>query len=84
MNSELRSLLENAPETQIDKSIQEMIKTWSPTPTSLEILKVLDQAAHFSLASDFAMQALDFLFQEALVREGTTREAVISQATWRK
>jgi hypothetical protein len=84
MEPGLRELLENAPETQLDKSLQELIKKWSIVPTSLEILQVLDQAAYASLASDFAMQVLDLLFQEAITREGTTRETVVEAAPWRK
>lgn len=80
-----KRLLLNAPEGHLDPSARPLVEEWGGDfPTAVQALKLLDNCARYALASEFTMRVLEIAFQDALVREGLTREDVVSQATWRK
>lgn len=79
----IKDLLLQAPDSQLDNSMKELIKKWSEPVSALEVLEVLDKSAYFSLASDFTMQVLHLSLNEALGREQTSLQELTSKATWR-
>lgn len=80
----IKDLLLQAPDSQLDNSMKELIKKWSDPVSALEVLEVLDKSAYFSLASDFTMQVLHLSLNEALGREQTSLEELTKKATWRE
>lgn len=65
MNKSLNALLAKlaeAPNSQIDTEITDQIRLLidkPPTEVATEMKRLLDECAHASLASDFAMVAMD-------------------------
>lgn len=80
---DLKRLLLEAPDSQLDAKMRPYIEKWDEPPTALQVLEVWDYCVHGSLASSFVLIALECLYDTAIAREGITREAVESQATWR-
>jgi hypothetical protein len=80
---ELKELLLQAPDGQLDSSLHPLIQAWDEEPTSLQVLEVLDQAVYAGLVSDFVLSVLNYMLEIAIAREKTTYEAVVQQATWR-
>lgn len=77
-------VLLNAPDSQLDSSMQPLIQKWSePEPLSLEILEVLDHCIHGALASGFVVSLLQGLYDSACKNEKTTHEENLKFATWR-
>ena len=83
MSAELKELLLQAPDTQLDASMFPLIEKWSDPETALQVLEVLDKCIFCSLASGFTVTLLQHLYDAALKRENTTNEEVSKQATWR-
>ena len=83
MGDELRDLLISAPDSQIDASMRPLLEKWGEPPTALQILEVLDQCIHGSLASGLVVAVLQAEYDLALAREATTHEAVVRGAAWR-
>lgn len=82
--SELKRLLLEASDAQLDASMKPLIEKWDePEPTSLQILEVVDHCIHGSLASGFMVAALQALYDAALKREGKNHEDNVPHATWR-
>jgi len=81
---EFQMLLLMAPDTQLDESVKPLIEKWSDPPKALEILEVVDQVVRYALGSDFTVRVFDHLLKAAIVRESTTMEEVVKQATWRE
>jgi hypothetical protein len=77
------AMLLKAPDDQLDHRMFPLIKKWDKTPSAIQILEVLDQCVHASLASGFTIRLLTLLYDNALTREKTTNEEVIKLATWR-
>jgi len=62
------------------RSINEALRT----PTALEMLKILDECAYGSEASDFCMRVMNRMLLLSIDLEGTTYDKVVESATWRK
>jgi len=82
--SELKQLLLEAPDGQLDASMKPLIEKWDDEPTPLQVLEVLDWCVWGGNASGFTMNVLHSIFDDACVRTSTTREEVEKHATWRK
>lgn len=82
--NDFKKLLLESPDSQIDSSLKQLIKDWSPTPSSLEILKSLDYGIHHSSGSGFVIVVLQTLLDDALKKENKTLDQILPQATWRK
>lgn len=79
----MKEMLLQAPEDQIDEQVRPMIEKWDDEPTSLQILEVLDQCIHASLASGFVVSLLQNLYYATLKKENKTHEENVALATWR-
>lgn len=80
---ELVDLLLQAPDSQLDASMMPLIKKWSDPPTPLQILEVLDNCIHGSLASGFTIQVLQIIYDTECKATNVSNEDVIKNATWR-
>lgn len=81
--NEIIQLLRIAPDSQLDNSIQQLIDKWSDTPSSLQILEVLDRCIFGSLSSGFVVDVLERMLYETLKLENKTLEDILPNATWR-
>lgn len=84
MNPQLITHLLSAPDSQLDASMKTLIESWSSPPTPLQVLAVLDQCVHGSLASGVVISLLQIFYHEALKDAKTTHEEVIKLAVWRQ
>lgn len=82
--SDMKSLLLEAPDTQLDAQMKPLIEKWDEVPKAIQILEVLDQCIYGSLASGFTVSVLQTLYHQALQREKLKSEDVEAQASWRK
>lgn len=80
---ELRKLFLDAPESQIDPSLVELIKKWDDHPTALQILEVLDKAIFWGAASGFVVSSLRIMLGAAMTEEDVTLEQLAEKAVWR-
>ena len=80
---DIKKMLLEAPDSQLDSSMKPLIEKWSEVPTALEILEVVDQVVYSSLGSGFTVQLLHFLLNDALGREQTSLDELAQKATWR-
>lgn len=80
----MKTLLLQAPDTQICPLTKAKIKNWSATPTSLEILETLDYMIFYATASGFAVATVEMLLNETLKTENKTLEEILPLAHWRK
>ena len=80
----IKALLLEASDSQMDASMFPLIEKWDDEPTSLQILEVLDHCIHGSLASGFIVHLLQTLYDRALTREGKRHDQNVPLATWRK
>lgn len=65
---EILSMLAEAPDSQIDKTITPRIKELvgqQPDIVAVKLKAILDDCAYASLASDFSMMAMDAVWQKA-------------------
>lgn len=81
---ELKSLLLQAPDGQLDSSLFPLIEEWSDPPKAIEILEVLDKVIYSSLGSGFTVNVLQLVYNETLQKEGKTHDEMIPLAVWRK
>ena len=78
-------LLRNAPDGQIDAHIVEKFKKMDPDNfTSDQLLEILDECAYAALASDFAMNMMNILWETKLSDEGKTKEQALKEAEPRR
>lgn len=84
MDNQLRKLLLEAPDQQLDASMKALIEKWDAPPTALQVLRVLDQCTYWGLASDFVMGVLNTILEACIENEGTTLADVAAKATWRE
>ena len=77
---EIVQLLLVSPDDMLEASAVEMIKKWSPEPTSLE---TLDKSIYYALGSGIAIMGLQELYRQACKAEGKTHEDNVSHAHWR-
>lgn len=82
--NDIKELLLDAPDGQLDKSARDSILTWSDPPRALEILRTLDECAYAALASGFAMNVLGILLDLRMKEESITRAELEKQAVWRE
>lgn len=80
---ELVAILLEAPESMIDSKMKPFIQKWSDPPTALQVLEVVDYCVNGSLSSGVALAALQVLYDQRCVAEGTTHAQVVKQAVWR-
>lgn len=80
---EIKSLLQQAPNEQLDACMQPLIAAWDDPPTCLQVLEVLDHCAHSALASDFTMGVLNIMLEMRLNDEQKTMQDITPLATWR-
>jgi DNA-binding transcriptional ArsR family regulator len=76
-------VLLEAPDHHLDPSIKKLIEKWDETPTSLQILEVLDNVIHFGCASRIVVTVLQEMYDSRCNTELTTHDAVVKLATWR-
>ncbi len=76
-------LLRSASDEMLDASMQPLIAKWSDPPRAIEILEVLDQCIHGSLAPGLVVTLLQSEYDRALRSEGATHESLLPLATWR-
>ena len=71
--------LSEAPSTQIDSAITMKLAALADTVDvkASQMHDILDECAHASLASDFAMMAMDTVWNQMLADEGDTKEEAI-------
>lgn len=80
---EIIDQLKEAPESQLDRSMLPLICRWSDPPKAIEVLEVIDKCVHGGLASGFAMQVLQVVYDTALRDEGKKHSDVVKDAVWR-
>lgn len=83
MSQELRDMLLQAPDSQLDKSAHPLIEKWSTPVKAIELLEVLDHCVYSALASGLILNTLSALMHKAMVDETITSEELEKQATWR-
>lgn len=81
--SDIKRLMLDAPEGQLDASMLPLIESWGNPPSSLQILEVIDHCIYAGLASGFAVSAFQALLNIRLHEEGKKLEDITSFATWR-
>lgn len=79
----MKDLLLKAPDSQLDDSAKVFIRDWSEPPSALQVLRVLDHCVYTAGASDFMMQAMNIIFEQALARENKKLADLLPEATWR-
>lgn len=63
---------------EIDRKLKDIIKSeWSQPPTALQLAKALQLAIYFSLASEFVIKIWSLLYNEALLREGKSKDELL-------
>lgn len=81
--SDLKALLLEAPDDQLDHSMFPLIEAWDAEPKAIQILEVLDKCIYYALASGFAVKALQVMLDYAMTNEGTTLDQLEPLAVWR-
>lgn len=71
---ELVEGLLDAPDTQIDHSLFEDIKSWDLNPSASDLLAILDKMVYGALASEFSINVFEALLNQAMAEEGITLE----------
>jgi hypothetical protein len=79
----MKDLLLQAPDSQIDAQLKNLIGKWSETPKSIEVLESLDHCVRYSSGSDFVVSVLRAILEQSMKVENTDYDTVVSQATWR-
>lgn len=82
MKEIVNTLLE-MPDSQIDASMQKLIRSWSEPPKAIEVLEVLDKCINGSLSSGLVVRVLQMLYDTRCKKEGTTHDECVKKATWR-
>lgn len=80
---DLKQLLLQAPEGQLDKSMLPLIEKWDSPPQPIQVLEVVDHCIYSALASGFTVSALQIILDMALQHAGQTLEQIEPLATWR-
>lgn len=83
--SQMKGLLLQAPDGQIDESLIPLIEKWSDDePKAIEVLETLDHAVRYSSGSSFVVMVLEEVLKRTIANECTTYEEVVKNATWRE
>lgn len=80
---QLKANLQAAPSDILDACMQPLIAKWEAPPSALQILEVLDQCIHSSLAVGLVIELLQRTYATACILEGLTNDEVVKQAHWR-
>lgn len=81
---ELKQILLDAPDGQLDECMKPLIEKWDNPPKAIQLLEVVDHIIHAALASGFILSLLQMMLHEAIAAEGTTHEELVKLATWRE
>jgi hypothetical protein len=81
---EFKECLLRFSDQSLDDKIKPKIRAWSDPPTALQILEVLDACIYGSLCTGVIVMGLQQHLNQHIAREGTTLEAVVAQAAWRR
>lgn len=84
MSAQLKKILLEAPDSMLDASVFPLIEKWDDTPTSLQVLEVLDYCVYSSLASEFVVRLLEGLLYTRLDAECRTLHEIEPEAYWRE
>ena len=82
--NELKQLLLDAPEDQIDAGARHSIATWSEPPKALEIFRTLDECVYGAMTSGFVVQVLETMLVVQSKEENLTRAQLEELAIWRE
>ena len=82
--NELKQLLLDAPEDQIDAGVRQSIATWSEPPKALEIFRTLDECVYGAMTSGFVVQVLETMLVVQSKEENLTRAQLEELAIWRE
>ena len=82
--NELKQLLLDAPEDQIDAGARQSIATWSEPPKALEIFRTLDECVYGAMASGFVVQVLETMLVVQSKEDNLTRAQLEELAIWRE
>ncbi len=82
--NELKQLLLDAPEDQIDAGARQSIATWSEPPKALEIFRTLDECVYGAMTSGFVVQVLETMLVVQSKEENLTRAQLEELAIWRE
>ena len=82
--NELKQLLLDAPEDQIDAGARQSIATWSEPPKALEIFRTLDECVYSAMTSGFVVQVLETMLVVQSKEENLTRAQLEELAIWRE
>lgn len=82
--NELKQLLLQAPDSELDSCMFPLIEKWNDTPTAIQVMEVLDHCVHSALASGFVIALLETMVETALKEENLTRDQLIEKAIWRQ
>lgn len=80
----IKELFSDAPDSHLDKSMVDLIKSWGDDPTPLQLLEVIDKCIYASLSSGFVLGILQTIYDNELKRLGKTHEDLVPLAIWRK
>ena len=82
--NELKQLLLDAPDDQIDAGARQSIATWSEPPKALEIFRTLDECVYGAMTSGFVVQVLETMLVVQSKEENLTRAQLEELAIWRE
>ena len=82
--NEIKQLLLDAPEDQIDAGARQSIATWSEPPKALEIFRTLDECVYGAMTSGFVVQVLETMLVVQSKEENLTRAQLEELAIWRE
>ena len=77
IDKELLEALLEAPDTQMDEKLVEVVRGWNGEASALEILKALDDIVYYSWGSEFVVFLFKTILDVALEEEGITYEDII-------
>lgn len=80
----LKEILLQALESQLDPSVQNLIQSWDDTPKAIQVLEALDQCVRYSSGSGFVVIFLHYILEDSIKQENTTYEEIVKLATWRQ
>jgi len=80
----MKDLLLQAPDSQIDISLKNLISKWNEPPKSIEVLETIDHCVRYSSGSDFVVSVLNIILEQTMKDENTDFATVVGQATWRQ
>lgn len=81
--ADFRRVLLAGSDDQIVESLNKIVREWPDVLEPINVLKALDFACRYALASGFVINALRVLFDSLLKEKNTTYEEVVKLATWR-